>query len=164
MPWSDCHFIAGISLVFGLWEGSWRTWREEGHRENMQTPRNKNSSRYGNQTHNLLAFQGYDWPVSEFRISSTHQIAREFYRHWQKKNQKKNRQEGQSGSAPPPHVTNVTSVPRRKRTIQKQKKREFVALAYRSPSPACCRGLTMKDISKARVFGHWCRRLATDSR
>lgn len=131
------HAVVRLPLYRRYIAGLWTVGRkledlERGHRENMQTPCNKNSSRYGNQTHNLLAFQGNDCPVSEFRISSTHQIAREFYRHWQKKNKRKIDRKVRAVLRPPPHVTNV---PRRKRTIQKQKKREFVALAYRSPSP-----------------------------
>lgn len=156
------HAVVRLPLYRRYIAGLWTVGRkledlERGHWENMQTP--CNSSRYGNQTHNLLAFQGYDWPVSEFRISSTHEIAREFYRHWQKKNKRKIVRKVRAVQRP----LHVTNVPRRKRTIQKQKKGNL-SRSLIDPRPPCCRGLTMKDISKARVFGHWCRRMATYSR
>lgn len=116
------RYIAGLWTVGRKLEDL-----ERGHGEDMRTPCNKNSSRSGNQTHNLLASRDM---IGLFGNSKIHRLTRlleSFTAIGRKKNKRKIDRKVRAVRRP----LHVTNVPRRKRTIRKR----FVALAYRSLSP-----------------------------
>lgn len=132
------RYIAGLWTVGRKLEDL-----ERGHRENMQTPCNKNSSRYRESNSQPSSFPGI--LIGLFRNSEFHRLTR--------------------------LLASFTAIGRKKtkekstgRSERFGAKKGNLSRSLIDPRPPCCRGLTMKDISKARVFGHWCRRMVTDSR